>query len=862
MYILTDSTRAAAIAGHAGIEVVHRYPELLLLKTPLPPAGLAPADYEVLDAEQIMVHGVPVEIREGQFDLSEAPHTLLRFAGPVAPEWRAALEAGGVKVLFWCPRFGACVGLPAGMDAAALTQSFPFIVGARPYLQEQCSRGLPDQRPSVRQRAGMPGSLFDLVCFSRADRVRVEDELRGRGIPILASSSSKIRVKFDGDPALLRDLVGVKLVGPARGVLTLASATTQSVLGMDSTDGRWQTSYSGSGQIVAVADTGLDSGAKDGGLHPDFQGRVRHISSWPINPSWSSFVKQPGANDNAADLNTGHGTHVAGLAVGSGALSGGLHRGVAPEAELVFQALEQYTEIKPEHSSQVKSDYFLSGRPLDLRQLYQEARDLGARLHINAWGDPAQGHYTDDSYETDLFLSEHPDAVILFAAGNDGSDHDGNGVPDPRTLYAPATAKNVVAVGATSGASFGVGMRGTWGDFDPQQQRFRNSARRVPVSGEPDRMALCSSAGPTADGRIKPDVCAPGTNLAGPRSRVTRQTGWGYASPTPFYMYSGGTSMATGVAGGFAAVLRQAWQEHRGGDAPSGVALKALMILGAKALLNRSNNREESRTVAGFGRLYFPNSLPSQGERSVTLFDETEPGLLTGEARSYPLRVGSAGAFRAVLAWYDAPGETLVNDLDLCLIDEQGQKVWGNHRAGEAGAPDRLNNVEVIDLPRLRPGGYELRVAAANVPAGPQPFALAVSAPGLSLGPTAVLLDVEVGALRGVGRVSAERLAACGLTRVGALVGLSEEQLGETLGVGAPLLTRLRARLILLEQVTAQARPVGLPPETSLTDLHRVVPQGTISQKQWEQARAALLPLTLAFKSQFHSQVTLKLLFG
>ena len=221
--------------------------------------------------------------------------------------------------------------------------------------------------------------------------------------------------------------------------VALAAATPQA---------DWLPGLDGRGEIVAVADTGLDSGVDGPDLHQDFRGRIAFLTSWPINPSWSDYVTTPGHDDGAADLNTGHGTHVAGLAVGDGSASQGAHRGVAPGARLVFQAMEQYCDIKAAAQAQVRPGYYLSGRPLDIRQLFQQARDQGARIHVNSWGDPAAGAYTNDCFEADLFLHENPDAVILFAAGNDGADRDQDGRIDPGSLYAPASAKNTIAIGA------------------------------------------------------------------------------------------------------------------------------------------------------------------------------------------------------------------------------------------------------------------------------------------------------------------------------------------------------------------------------------------------------------------------------
>lgn len=864
MYLLVDNRWTETISQGAA-QIVYSYASFVLVRGEQPPAGVPESDYEILDDPNITVHGVAVEIPEAQFELEDAPHTLVRFAGPIAPEWRASLESRAVKILFWCPRFGACVRLPETMDGAALREAFPFIVGARPYVQEQCSRDLPEQRASAREKTGMPETVLDIVCFSREDRVEVERQLRERGIAILATSSSKIRVDYGGDQSILRDMVGVKIVDAARGALTLADETMQAALGLATTDGKWQTGFTGKGQIVAVADTGLDRGVNDANLHPDFRGRVRQIASWPINPSWQPFLRQSNASDSAADESSGHGTHVAGLVVGTGGASGGSYRGVAPQAELVFQAIEQYTDIKPEFTSQISPGYYLSGRPLDVRQLYKQARDFGARIHVNAWGDPAQGHYTDDCFETDLFLHENTDAVVLFAAGNDGTDRDGNRVLDQRSLYAPASAKNVVAVGATEGAMSGVGMRGTWGDLDPKQQRYRDQTQRKDaVSGEPERIAFCSSTGPTADNRIKPDICAPGTNLVAPRSAVCRKQGWGLASPMPYYMYNGGTSMSTGVVGGFVALLREAWQQHLGGKAPSGMALKALLVLGARPVMSRAADKEEARMIGGFGRIYFPTSLPAQARTTVKLFDETEPGLMTGDARTYNISLSRPGTLKAVLAWYDAPGEALVNDLDLCLVDSQNQKVWGNHKPGETGQADRANTVEMIHVPELPAGDYKLRVIAMNVPAAPQTFALAVSLPlSPNTEPPAPRLELPVDFVRGVGSLCAQRLNARGITKLNALVELNESQVGEITGLHGALVARFRARLVLLDHIASQEIPALVPRDITLADVcQQSAPSTNIPLDDWRRARLILLPLTLVFKSQLLAQIKLKDLFG
>jgi serine protease AprX len=639
-------------------------------------------------SDVIWCHSTPVVVADGTFEEHVEPRTLVRFAGPIREEWKAALASRGIRIEFWAPPFGACLTLPAGMAPAAL-RGFPFLAGAVAYTQALCRRDVRPQSDRERVATGMPDGLVDVVCFGRAATPRVEEQLRRLNIPILSSSSSKIRVQFTGDLATLRNLEGVKIADAARAPIPLGAEAGPAQ--RSSPAPAVVPNFDGRGEVIAIADTGLDGGVNDAALHRDFQGRIELLANWPTNSSWTPFLAATGIADDAADRNSGHGTHVAGLALGDGAISAGRHRGAAPGARLVFQALEQFCSVKPAFANQIRSGFYLSGRPLDLRELFRQARERGARIHVNSWGDPAHGAYTDDCFEADLFLRENPDAIILFAAGNDGADTDGDGRFDRGSLYAPATAKNVLTIGATEGAE-AVGLRRTWGELDPNGQRFRNAFdRQALVSGTPDRIACFSSAGPTADGRIKPDLCVAGTNLAAPRSRLCSTRGWGFADPMPHYMYDGGTSMAT---------------------------LKALLILGARPVRGRGTFARALPHEAGYGLLDVAASLPNQSNAAVTVVDETN-GLKTGEERRYAVQVPSGATMKAVLCWYDEPGERLINDLDLALFTEDGAEV--------VRLADHTNTVEVIEAPRLAAGRYLLRVSAFNVPAGPQPFALTVS---------------------------------------------------------------------------------------------------------------------------------------
>ncbi len=122
---------------------------------------------------------------------------------------------------------------------------------------------------------------------------------------------------------------------------------------------------------------------------------------------------------------------------------------------------------------------------------------------------------------------------VFFVAG-EGYDIDPYG-----TIGLPGTARSVVTVGAYVSKTSWKGMNGlTFGRTD------------VPTGG----IASFSSLGPTRDGRIKPDVVAPGATIASARSRAIPQRD---SDPDAFHRMLAGTSMATPHVTGTVALMLQ-----------------------------------------------------------------------------------------------------------------------------------------------------------------------------------------------------------------------------------------------------------------------------------------------------------------
>ena len=455
------------------------------------------------------------------------------------------------------------------------------------------------------------------------------------------------------------------------------------------------TSLNGSGVIVAVADSGLDAD------HGDFGARVL---------SNSDVV----GDGSTADRHSGHGTHVACTVLGDGSRGG--YAGVAPQAELIFQAMEN------DNNGQ-----FLSP---SLNYILNQAYSQGARIHTNSWGSSQtsdQGKYTSSAEDIDdrtaAYDRTHANQeglLVLFAAGNDG--------PGTGTVGAPSTAKNTLTVGN-------------------HQNRY---------SGAPDTMMSGSSRGPTDDGRIKPDVVAPGGYVRSCRAQEAGDTGSATWS-NQYYLEYTGTSMATPNAAGAAALVREYLVEIALRPEPQGALVKALLILGAQDMGARNIPNDDE----GWGRVNLRDTLAPTGGRGIWVDDRS---LLssTGQSKSYVFNVSaSSSPFKVVLAWSDERGSRfsstqLVNDLDLEVTSPDGitylGNVFSNGRSIQAGSRDTLNNVEVVLIDAAQQGIWEVKVKDTNhAGSRSQPYSIAVSGQGVNdlrpdplMVPTSFTMDVSI----------------------------------------------------------------------------------------------------------------------
>jgi serine protease AprX len=742
----SESDRGVAADG---LTVIERYAGFLLATAKPAQADRLARRYPVEDitdqyAIQVGDETIRTDGKKGAArKLGTGPHHyLVQFIGPIKPAWLRSVERAGGEVRESRSGFTCVVRAKAG--ALAKIAAFPFVrwVGHLPHelriapaLKPRKARK-PSPARQVLPRTHTLAGAYVVEFFGREDRDKAVSAVRRTGAKILAKDAkTKVLVmRMDGAANRLQKglaevsrIHGVKLIRE-RFIKRTSNDVATRVMYASQSAPNPGLGLSGKGEYVAICDTGIDSG-DPAAIHPDFKGRLASVTSYPITPDFAADVTNPGANDGPADVGDGHGTHVAGSVLGNGSASTSLSnqnpiRGLAYEAKLVFQAVEQEVDWKKASDEREYGRFVLAGIPADLGVLLKAAYKAKARVHSNSWGGGDPGAYDSQCEQLDRFVWEHPDFCILVASGNDGTDKDGDGEINPMSVTSPGTAKNCITVGASENLrhNFDDETYGTWWPDDYPAAPFSED----PMADDVDQVVPFSSRGPTTDGRIKPDVIAPGTFILSTRSRhiPISEKGWKPFPNSRLYFYMGGTSMATPLTSGAVALLREYFRTRRGVAKPTAALLKAALIAGATRLPGYAATSALADNQQGFGRVHLDAVVSPKAPAKVG-FVEVAPGLGTGDLHAFNIKVKSSRApLRIVLVYSDYPGPTLVNNLNLLVTSPTGRHYVGNHAASGVLQMDAKNNVEVIQVKKPHAGAWKVQIVGANVPQGPQPFAI------------------------------------------------------------------------------------------------------------------------------------------
>ena len=629
---------------------------------------------------------------------------VLSLAGPLLPTWRTALEELGVELLahYGGRRFTARVG----MKRLSEINDLHFVDHLRHYsaadtvdlghLTELHDK--PIRFELILQRAEDADSCLTAVSEAggevifRADRsVQVwlyrPDELAEiAGRPEVASIYRYVSPTPANDRA--RAMVGAELVPP----IALA--------------------WTGAGQTVGVADSGVDAN------HPDLSHCLMQVIA-------------RGRPNDPTDTD-GHGTHVAGTIGGNGSKSAGAYRGMAPDAQLVFQS------IMDANGSYV-------GPGTTMTDLLDEAYQAGARIHNDSWGVVGNGSaYRAYDLQLDKFVHEHPDMLVVVAAGNDATSatpHNPNpGWVDTQSIASPGVAKNALTAGASQSDRAAIGRPpltyGAW-----YQPKFPDPPTSIQdLSGLPSQLAAFSGRGPCEATRIKPDIVAPGTFVLSTRSSTVAAAAtqpWA-PGPMPEYSYEGGTSMAAPIVAGCAALVREYLTNDRGFE-PSAALLKAILVNGAERLAGPdavAAPAGEPNFHQGFGRLSLTSSVPTPADPGLGLefSDDWQQRSLTihdiGNGIRFEIAVDAARLIRVCLAWTDPPNRGIQNLLVLRVTHPYSGQEWRGNAGRNGGSPDKAdpsNNVQIVrpDIPL--DGTVEITVEADSIFEHDQTFALVVT---------------------------------------------------------------------------------------------------------------------------------------
>ncbi|MBD3237153.1 MAG: S8 family serine peptidase, partial [Candidatus Eisenbacteria bacterium] len=386
-----------------------------------------------------------------------------------------------------------------------------------------------------------------------------------------------------------------------------------------------------------------------------------------------------------------HATHVGGIMAGDGYLSGGVLRGIAINSDVLTYSwpdLELPNELDDETS---------------------DALSRGAMLSQNSWCIAVGAMYGNCSWHGDYDAwSQRYDEIVNGALGDEivlvcasaNEENDGDCPPYPWNQLSPpmATAKNSICVGAV--------YSDTW-------------------------LHTCfSSRGPTDDGRLKPDLVAPGDEaLDHPDSCLTyREIRSTY--PGDDYEELAGTSMSAPMVSGAVGLLRQQFDDFGYGDIPPHT-YKALLVQAAIDLGNPGPDYTYGHgmlDILGAAWLLERNHPNDELIRTDFVADD--------EIDDFYMTVPpGVSEMRICLAWDDVAGtpgagRELVNDLDVYLIAPSGANYHAytpdpDHPGNDAGTGwNTRDNCEVVDVMAPESGQWQVRVWGWDIPSGSEHYTL------------------------------------------------------------------------------------------------------------------------------------------
>jgi PKD repeat protein len=687
---------------------------------------------------------------------------LVQFVGPIKPEWYAALEQTGVKVVAYIPYnsylvYGDSLALGRLQSWAG---GSAYIQWEGAYLNEYRidpaarlfnSKGDP-QKPSVdtfiiQMVADPAANSATLAAINglKLDAPREVSEFLGyvnvvvrippQALPQIAAQPDVVSIQPYPEPTKKDERQDQIMAGN----LTGSGPSGPGYLAWLGTKGFTQAQFTASGFAIDLSDSGIDNGTTSPGHFGLYLSGNSALASRVI---YNRLVGTPNSGSTIQGCD-GHGNLNSHIMAGYNDQPVGFPH---TDSAGYHYGLGICPFVKVGSSVIFDPNTFTSPNIPNLQSM---AYNDGARISGNSWGAAVSGAYNANSQAYDALVrdaqpagSTFPTAgnqqmVIVFAAGNSGSG--------ASTIGAPGTAKNVFTIAAAENVhSHSIANGGNSANG--------NDGCAITDTGADNANDIISfsSRGPCTDGRKKPDISGPGTHVTG---------GVGQTSPPPapgttgsalacfagsgvcalpgggtigsasnffpinqqFYTTSSGTSHSTPAVAGCCALLRQ-YFINTGLTPPSPAMSKAYLMNSARYMNGVGANDTLPSNNQGMGEMNL--SVAFDGTARV-LRDQLgiDKFTATGQTRTYVGTISDSGKpFRVTLAWTDAPGATTGNaynnDLDL-TVTAGGNTYKGNVFTGAnsvtGGAADSKDNVESVFLPAGVSGTYVVTVTAANI---------------------------------------------------------------------------------------------------------------------------------------------------
>lgn len=599
---------------------------------------------------------------------------------PLQSANKEKLEAAGISIIRRIPKDSYILYIKDQDQLNKITPGtgFTFIRAAREYSAEDTGFTVLKE-PSAQQKT----LVLDVVLHREQDMEQVLSFLREHEVEIINARESTIRIRLQPgnlQPEILASNKYIQSIYEHLPII-LCNDVAREMIGIEESGSHHLLfSETGEGEIIAIADTGIYSS------HPDFAKENKIVAVSIGRPEGNVTI----------DTN-GHGTHVAGTIAGDGTASGGAIKGMAPAASLFFQSL-------------LTNEGKICDLEMQITGLLKMAYEKGARIINISWGAATEGYYTFDDEKIDSFVYEHQDMLVVISAGNKGNsvkDENGNPLPGVCTITSPGNNKNGLTVGASI------------------SKRNR---------GDDESVAAFSSRGPSRnDIRIKPDIVAPGTNILSAVSADADLSAYNdFYDAQKRYAFLDGTSMATPVVSGAAALVREFYRKKRNYPRPSAALIKATLLNGAKKLTGTSSMQGSTMVPninQGYGMLNLLTSIPAN-ENAFALWycdsfsDSTLSFRKTKEEKNFRLTLKTNSWFSVCMVFVDKPGKgPLQNDIDLIVHQEGSSKKWiGNKGVVRSVISvlasqerDDRNNIEIIKEENAEAGEYIIETVAKSI---------------------------------------------------------------------------------------------------------------------------------------------------